>query len=69
MLRSPHRKRWLRRWYSLYSGQPWEKVKRGQFSDDNLLSAGKSVAGITQVETVEAIVSRFVARARAEGLL
>lgn len=69
LLRSPQRKRWLRRWYALYSGQPWEKIKKGQFSDDHLLSAGKSVAGITTVESIETIVSRFVARATAEGLL
>lgn len=69
MLRSPQRKRWLRRWYALYSGQPWEKIKKGQFSEDNLLSAGKSVAGITAIESVEAIVSRFVTQAIAEGLL
>lgn len=69
MLRTPTRKRWLRRCYSLVSGQPWEKIKRGQFSEESLWSAGKSVGGIQEIESVASIVARFVARAEAEQLL
>jgi nitronate monooxygenase len=69
MLRTPNRKRWLRRWYSLASGQPWEKIKKGQFSEESLWSAGKSVATITAVESISQIVERFVARGREVGVL
>jgi len=69
MLRTPNRKRWLRRCYSLISGQPWEKIKKGQFSEEALWSAGKSVGGIQEIESVASIVARFIARAEAEKLL
>ncbi len=69
MLQTPNRKRWLRRWYSLASGQPWEKIKRGQFSEEALWSAGKSVTGITAIEEIGEIVERFVARGREAGVL
>lgn len=69
LLRHPKTKRWMRAWYSWRSGRSLKRAMNEGFSTKDVYQAGKSVAGITKVETVEEIVASFEAAARGRGVL
>jgi nitronate monooxygenase len=66
MLRGRKTKHWMRMIYSLQSVWKLKRSVTGSFSYKDYLQAGKSVAGIHQIEPAGEIVRRF-RRAAAEG--
>lgn len=69
LLRHPKTKRWMRAWYSWRSGRSLKRAMNEGFSTKDVYQAGKSVAGITKVETVDEIIAGFEAAARECGIL
>jgi nitronate monooxygenase len=69
MLRGRKTKHWMRMIYSLQSLWKLKRSVRGSFSYKDYLQAGKSVAGIHEVEPAGEIVRRFRAAVERAGAL
>ncbi len=61
MLRGRRRKRWIRIWYALRSIRQLKRASLDPKGGDEYWQAGKSVSGITTIETAGEIVRRFEA--------
>ena len=64
LLRHRRTKHWMRTWYALRSLRQLKRASLGQSRDD-YWQAGKSVAGIHEVEPAGVVVRRFAAALRA----
>jgi nitronate monooxygenase len=66
LLRGRRTKRWARAWYAVHSARHFKRSNvRGDTTRD-YWQAGKSVAGVAEVDSVERIVMRFREAARGE---
>ena len=65
MLRGRKRKHWMRMLYSLQSLWKLKRSSYRTFSYRDYLQAGKSAAGVHEIEPVDRIMQRFAAAARA----
>jgi nitronate monooxygenase len=65
MLRGRRTKHWMRTLYALRSLWQLRRASLDESGDKDFWQAGKSVAGIDAIESVDAIVQRFVAAAQA----
>jgi nitronate monooxygenase len=68
LMRSQRGKKLLRAFYAWMSGKSLKRAMNSSFSTRDVLQAGKSVAEIERIESVEAVMASFVAAAQREGL-
>ena len=68
MLKGRKTKHWMRLYYSLMAAVRLKRSVKRSYSSRDFLQAGKSVAGVHQVEPAGEIVRRFAAAARQAGL-
>ncbi|MEM6792479.1 MAG: nitronate monooxygenase [Acidobacteriota bacterium] len=66
MLRGRKTKHWMRMIYSLQSLWKLKKSMRSSYSSKDFLQAGKSVAGVREIEPAGEIVRRFAAAAEGQ---
>ena len=65
LLRGRKTKHWMRMFYSLQSAWKLKRSSLRRFSSKDFLQAGKSVAGVEEIEPAGKIIQRFAAAARA----
>jgi nitronate monooxygenase len=69
MMKQPNGKKLVRLWFAFRSGQSLKKAVRGGLTPQDIYQAGKSVGGITSVQSVAEIVESFNQEATRRGVL